>query len=304
MSDLKFHGVMPAFPTPTTPSGEVNESALRGLIRYLLAAGVGGLVPMGGTGEYTALSPEQRQHVVRVTVSEAAGRVPVVAGVVSPGYKEAVQAGHLFKAAGADALLLIAPFYVKPTQSGIRHYFSSYRASVDLPILAYDIPYRTNTIIDPQTIVEMENDGSIIGMKACNTDVAHFNTVAASVSDRFALLSGEDGLFPAHLALGACGGILATASLLPALWVNIFKLATGGNLSEAIAAQRHLLPLLQALFAETNPGPMKVAFDLLGSNIGNVSIPLERPRGETIMAVKDALKGLEGHGLFPSGPLF
>lgn len=140
MTKKTYAGILPAFPTPTQADGSVDRTALTRLVNALIDSGAHGLVPIGGTGEFTALSAQGRIDAVEATVHAAHGRVPVVAGVLSPGFADAVEAGAAFRAAGADALLLIAPFYVTPTQAGIRDYFKAYRDKVDIDILLYDIP--------------------------------------------------------------------------------------------------------------------------------------------------------------------
>lgn len=297
MSDPVLRGVLPAFPTPTTADGAVDEPALRRLVQFLLEGGATGLVPVGGTGEYTALSPAARTRVVEITAEVAAGKVPVVAGVLSPGYAEAVQTGRDFAAAGADALLLIAPFYVTPSQQGIRDYFRAYRNDVDASLVFYDIPYRTGIVTSPATLLDLAADRTVIGMKACNTDLHHFNQIASAVDDRFALLSGEDTLFPAHVALGACGGILASAALLPAYWAHMFEAASAGRLDDAIVQQRRLLPILSAIFSEPNPGPLKEALAMIGLPSGHVLPPLRRPAEATMAALRTAIDDLRTDGL-------
>ena len=296
MTNPTLRGIMPAFPTPFTADGALDEAALRRLVGFLIENGAEGLVPMGGTGEYTALSPTTRARVVAVTVEATAGRVPVVPGVLSPGYAEAKAAGQDFVREGASGLLLIAPFYVPPTQAGIAEYFRAYRAEVDCPIVFYDIPYRTKVVTEAETILDLAQDGTIIGMKACNTDMHHFNLLAAGMPAGFGLLSGEDLLFPAHVALGAVGGILASASLLPRAWVDILRQASGGQFKNALAAQRRLLPLA-AIFAETNPGPLKQAMAMIGQPIGGILRPLREPGTATMAALRAAMEGLKTAGI-------
>jgi len=283
MPDLALSGILTAFPTPTLPDGGVDEPALRRLLRFLLENGVQGFVPVGGTGEYTALPPTSRLKVVEISVDVAAGKVPVVAGVLSPGFGEALEAGRAFTRAGADALMLITPFYATPSQQGIRDYFKAYRDSVDRPVLFYDIPYRTGVKAEPETIAAIAADGSVIGMKESNPDIHHFNRLATMLPPHFALLSGEETHYPIHVALGAKGGVLATSALMPRHWTRIHELATAGKLAEAIAAQRLLLPAIQTLFSETNPGPLKAAMALAGMPIGDALLPL-LPPGEALMA--------------------
>lgn len=292
MGSIALKGIFPAFPTPTDKEGHVNADALRRLVDHLLAGGSSGLVPVGGTGEYTALSPADRVRAVEATVAAAKRRVPVIPGILSPGFAEAVETGKAFQAAGADALMLVAPFYVTPTQEGIRDYFKAYRDKVDLPILLYDIPSRTRIGVDPDTIAQMVEDGTIIGMKACNTDTNHFNRIINFVGDRIGVLSGEDLYCPMQVAMGGSGGVLASATMIPRYWVDLFELARGGDLKEALKRHRALFPLLDAIFAECNPGPLKEAMRLIGHDIGRVLLPLRPPSQATMAKLEKAIADL------------
>jgi 4-hydroxy-tetrahydrodipicolinate synthase len=277
LTSQSLHGILPAIPTPVNPDDTINVDATRALLRYLLEQGIDGVLPLGGTGEYGALSSEQRVRMVELTAREAAGRVPVIAGVLDPGYHDAMKAAKDFAAAGADALLVLTPYYTNPTQAGIRDYFLRYADESPVPILLYEIPYRTRIAIAPEVIHELSKHERIIGMKACNTDMYHFLRVVAGVDESFAVLSGEDTLFPLHVAAGARGGIVVTASLLPTAWRRIFELASAGKTQEALALHRSLIPLLKRAFAETNPGPMKSVMDLIGVNAPDMLAPLVRP---------------------------
>ncbi|MDR5884285.1 4-hydroxy-tetrahydrodipicolinate synthase [Caballeronia sp. LZ032] len=276
LTSQSLHGILPAIPTPVNPDDTINVDATRALLRYLLEQGIDGVLPLGGTGEYGALSSEQRVRMVELTAREAAGRIPVIAGVLDPGYHDAMKAAKDFAAAGADALLVLTPYYTNPTQAGIRDYFLRYADESPVPILLYEIPYRTRIAIAPEVIHELSKHERIIGMKACNTDMYHFLRVVAGVDDSFAVLSGEDTLFPLHVAAGARGGIVVTASLLPTAWRRIFELASAGKTQEALAMHRSLIPLMNLAFAETNPGPMKSVMDLIGVNAPDMLAPLVR----------------------------
>jgi 4-hydroxy-tetrahydrodipicolinate synthase len=292
-----FRGIYAAFPTPVDASDAVNETTLRKMIRFLVSSGCEGLVPIGGTGEFTALSPQERLRAVEITVDEAAGRVPVIAGVLSPGLAEAVDAGRAYRAAGVDALLVLAPFYVRPTQAAIRSYFTTYRDRVDAPILFYDIPGKTGVVTASQTIVQMASDKSIVGMKACSVDPHHFNAIITRTDKDFSGMSGEDTLYPLHAAMGASGGILATASILPEYWVQIYKLVQAGDFKGAVAAQQLLVPFLDAVFSEVNPGPLKYAIETMGLAFGDTLLPLLPPSSETRANVDLALADLRQQGV-------
>lgn len=288
-----LQGILPAFPTPFDANGAVDVDRLHTLVETLIAGGATGLVPVGGTGEYSALSPAERTQVVRETVDAARGRVPVVPGVVSPGYAEALDAGRSFVEAGADGLLLVTPFYVTPTDAGVRAYFARYREAVGVPLLLYDIPARTRYATPSGIVKAMAcEDGSIIGMKACNTDLTVFAKTVEAAGERLAILSGDDLLYVQHVMLGAVGGILASASLLPEPWVRIHTCAASGKATEALREHRKLGALLDALFSEVNPGPVKKAFELLGEPMGPVRLPLVEPAAATVERLRAALAGL------------
>lgn len=277
LTSQQLRGVLPAIPTPVNPDDTINVEAARDLMRYLLKQGVDGVVPLGGTGEYGALSRAERVRMAEVTVQEAAGLIPVIAGVLDPGYHDAMQAAKDFAAAGADGLLVLTPYYTNPTQTGIRDYYLRYADESPLPILIYEIPYRTRISIAPEILHELSRHERIIGMKACNTDMWHFLRTVAGVDDSFAVLSGEDTLFPVHLAAGARGGIVVTATLLPTAWRTLYQLAVEGRVKEALALHRQLIPLMNMAFAETNPGPMKSVMDLIGVNAPEMLAPLVQP---------------------------
>ena len=286
-------GIFPAFPTPFDARGGIDVERLQALVETLIADGATGLVPVGGTGEYTALSPQERKRLVRATVDAARGRVPVVAAVVSPGYAEALEAGRSFVEAGADGLLLVTPYYVTPTDAGVRAYFARYREAVGVPLLLYDIPSRTRYTTPPVVIASMaREDGSIIGMKACNTDLTAFARTLDAGADHLAILSGDDLLYVQHVLLGATGGILASASLLPKPWSRIHASAAGGEAAPALSEHRKLAALLDTLFSEVNPGPLKKAFELMGQSLGTVRLPLMEPSAATVERLRTALASL------------
>lgn len=286
-------GMFPALPTPMTPAGDIDLSRLSSLASSLIDEGAAGLVPVGGTGEYTALSPEDRVSVVAATVAAARGRVPVVAGILSPGYDEALANGRRLVEAGADGLLLVTPYYVTPTDEGVRAYFRKFRQAVGVPLLLYDIPARTRYTTPPATVAAMgREDGSIIGMKACNQDLDVFEQTVLATKGDVAVMSGDDMLYVDHVRLGATGGILSSAGLLPRVWDRIHRLASRGEIDAAMADHGRLASLLQALFSEPNPGPVKAAFGQIGKPLGHVRLPLVPPRPETMDAVASTLAAL------------
>lgn len=280
LSAQQLSGVLPAIPTPVHADDTIDVNATRTLMRYLLKQGIDGVVPLGGTGEYGALARAERIRMAELVVDEVAGAVPVIPGVLDPGYHDALQAGKEFAAAGADGLLVLTPYYTNPTQQGIRDYFMRYADESPLPILIYEIPYRTRIAIAPEVLHELSKHERIIGMKACNTDMWHFLRTVAGVSESFSILSGEDTLFPLHVTAGARGGIVVTATLLPTAWRTIHRFASEGRTQDALALHRSLIPLINLAFAETNPGPMKSVMDLIGVHAPAMLAPLVQPAAD------------------------
>lgn len=277
----KLRGILPATPTPVTADGTIDVAASQALFSWLFRQGIDGLVPLGGTGEYGALAKDQRIRFAELSVEAMAGagekRGPVIAGVLDTGYYDALSAGRDFAAAGVDGLLVLTPYYTNPTQAGIRDYFLRYADESPVPILIYEIPYRTRIAIDPEILHELSRHERIVGMKACNTDMYHFLRTVAGVDSSFAVLSGEDTLFPLQVAAGAKGGIVVTANLLPRAWRLIHDLASTGKLDKALEIHRTLIPMMNMAFAETNPGPMKSVMDLIGVDAPAMLAPLREP---------------------------
>jgi len=275
----QLRGIIPALPTPVR-GDIVDAGAVSALFDWLLRQGIDGVLPLGGTGEYGALARAERIRMVELCAKAMAGKGPVIAGVLDTGYHDALQAAREFAAAGADAVLVLTPYYTNPTQAGVRDYFRRYADNAPVPILIYEIPYRTRIAVEPAVMHELSRHERIIGMKACNLDMYHFLQVVAGVDPSFAVLSGEDSLFPLHVAAGARGGIIVTANLLPRAWRRIFDLAKQGRTSDALALHRQLIPLMNMAFAETNPGPMKAVMDLIGVDAPEMLAPLVQPAPE------------------------
>jgi 4-hydroxy-tetrahydrodipicolinate synthase len=276
----RLRGIFPALPTPVRADDTVDPDAARALMRHVLPAGIGGVVPIGGTGEYGALPRSERVRMTALCAEEAAGKVPVIAGVLDPGFHDALAAGRSFADAGADAVMVVTPYYTTPTQQGLRDYFLRYADASAVPVLIYEIPYRTRIAITPEVLHDLSRHPNIIGMKACNTDMYHFLKVVAGVDTSFTVLSGEDTLFPVQMAAGAKGGIVVTATLLPRTWQRLYERSRDGRTAEAIALHRELIPLLDLAFAETNPGPLKSVLDLIGAASPRVLDPLLEPGSE------------------------
>ena len=292
ITSQQLRGIFTALPTPIHVDGTVHAEAVRTMVRRQVDAGGAGLVPIGGTGEYGALSSAQREAMVRITAEACDRRLPVMAGILDPGYPDALAAGRRMAAAGADALMVVTPYYTNPTPAGLRDYFLRYADESPVPVVIYDIPYRTRIVMAPELLHELSRHERIIGMKACNLDMYHFLHVVAGVGDGFSVLSGEDSLLPLHLIAGARGGIVVTATLVPRVWNRLYQLVQAGQHEEALALHRRLMPLMDLAFAETNPGPMKAVLDLVGPAAPDLLAPLVPPAEKLHHALRAEVKKL------------
>jgi 4-hydroxy-tetrahydrodipicolinate synthase len=297
MSELQLRGLIPAFPTPLTVAGEVDERGLERIVDHQIVQGASGLVPLGGTGEASALTMTQRVRVLEVTVSAAAGRVPVVAGVLDAGFGGAVDSAKAYERAGADALMVISPYYTRADQTGVLRYFRALREQVAVPFVYYDNPYRSHIVTAPDTIARMAEERLIVGMKASNTDLYHLDRLSKIVPDDFAILSGQDTLFVQQVMLGARGGVLTSASLIPGYWNEVQSLAEQGRVAEALAAQGRLNPLMDALFAEEFPAAVRAAFEMIGLPIGRSLPPVGALSESTITKLSAAVDDLLSDGI-------
>jgi 4-hydroxy-tetrahydrodipicolinate synthase len=285
-------GIFPALVTPFDQEGKFDSAAMSALVERMFAAGAAGVVPIGGTGEFTALSPEERLAAVETTVAATNGRGPVIAGVLSPGLAEAVQSGKDFAAAGANVLMVVTPFYVIGGQQGLIDYYSRVRDAVDCPVLLYEIPSRTNVSLDPETIAALAEKDVAIGIKYSNYDMVKFTRVMITAGDKMAVMSGEDTLFVAQALLGARGAILATANVYPEPWVDCLNRIVSGDFASAASLQKALYPMINALFSEPNPGPLKKALEIIGQNAGSVRLPLVEASPDTEAKLRQVLRSV------------
>lgn len=272
-------GILVALATPLmTDRRSVDTVGFRQLLDYVIDGGVSGIVVLGGTGEYTALSAPERERAVATVVEHVAHRIPVIVGVLSPGFGDAIHMAEVAERCGANAVMMVTPYYVHFSADGMVEYFRTVAKSVDLPLILYNIPYRTGVNLTPEALFRLaEVCPSIVGIKECSSDLGQVSQLIASLGDRLSILCGEEYLTLPELVLGAGGAVLASANLIPSEWVRIYHCVQAGRTAEAQTIYFRLLPLLRLLFSETNPGPLKEALTLLGIPSGPVALPLQRP---------------------------
>jgi 4-hydroxy-tetrahydrodipicolinate synthase len=259
------------------------------LVQWQIAEGTEGLIPVGTTGESPTLSHEEHMRVVELCVEAAAGRVPVIAGTGSNSTSEAIDFTRHAKKAGADACLVVTPYYNKPTQEGLYLHFKAIADAVDLPMVMYNIPGRSVIDMSVETTARLAKHPNIIGMKDATANLVRpLHTRRACGAD-FAQLSGEDHTVISFMAAGGHGCISVTANVAPRLCAEMHKAWRAGRVDEAMEIQDRLVPLHDALFAETSPGPVKYAASLLTKSTDHCRLPLA-PVGEATRArVRDAM---------------
>jgi 4-hydroxy-tetrahydrodipicolinate synthase len=290
-------GIYSALPTPNDGSGGVATAPLKALLRFLVSQGVSGVVPVGGTGDYPALTHADRLKAVECSVDVAGNGIQVIAGVLSPGLGESVAAARDFAKAGASALMLITPYYVTPTQDGIVGYFRRIRDAVDVPLVLYDIPGRTGTGASPETLAALAGDGTIIGMKASSSDLYHFNRTVALCGEKMSILSGTDRMMPLHCTMGARGAVLTTASIVPAYWRKVLAECKAGRAEAAIEMQRRLFRMFDVFALEPLPVMLNAALSHLGLDMGAPRLPVLPAKANSLSAVGQLVDGLIEEGI-------
>ena len=268
-----FKGAFTALVTPFA-EGKIDVEALQNHIDFQIEKGIDGLVPCGTTGEASTLTHDEHIEVVRITVEHAAGRVPVIAGSGSNSTAEALALTRRVKEVGADACLMITPYYNKPTQEGLYQHFSTIAGTVDIPIILYNVPGRTGINMLPQTVARLAEVPNIVGLKDATADLKQASYTRQLVPDDFAILSGEDALVYPLMAVGGNGVICVTSNILPGEMARLCRNYLEGDTGGARKLHHRLLPMCDALFVETNPIPVKAALSMMGRIRNELRLPL------------------------------
>ncbi|MGO8942361.1 MAG: 4-hydroxy-tetrahydrodipicolinate synthase [Syntrophobacteraceae bacterium] len=255
-------GAIVAIVTPFR-GGEVDEAGLRELIEFQIANGTHGIVPCGTTGESPTLSHKEHARVVEIAIEQTAKRVPVIAGTGSNSTEEAIALTGHAKKAGADAALMISPYYNKPTQEGLYRHFEKVAKAVDIPIVLYNIPGRTASNIEPATIARLSKIDNIVGVKEASGSMKQITDIIALCADDFIVVSGEDYLTFPLMCVGGKGVISVVSNVAPLEMADLCNLFFDGKFEESRRLYYKLLPLLHGLFIETNPAPVKAALAMM-----------------------------------------
>jgi len=253
---------------------EVDEAKLRELVDYQIEKGTDGIVPCGTTGESATLTYEEHCKVIDIVIDQAKGRVPVIAGTGSNSTHETIFLTKHAKEAGADAALVITPYYNKPTQKGLYEHFKAVAEAVDIPIILYNVPGRTAVNMLPPTVIELSKIKNIVGIKEASGSLDQAAEIIAGTDDDFLLLSGEDSLTFSLLCLGGDGVISVATNIVPDLMAELVDSYFAGDINKARELHYKLYPLFKAIFLETNPIPVKKALYLMGLIEDDIRLPL------------------------------
>jgi len=279
--------------TPFKDDGSLDEAGLRRLVNYFIEEEkCDGLVPCGTTGESPTLSNAEHDRVIEIVIDEARGRVPVMAGTGSNSTEEAIQRTRHAEHAGAAASLQVCPYYNRPTQDGILAHFEAIAKATKLPLFIYNIPSRTGRLIETKTMVALSKIDNIIGMKdACGDMMITMDIMRATrqSSKKFYVLCGEDALTFSMMGLGGDGGIMAVANVIGKEYYQMIHLMLEGKTDQAREIHYRTLPVVRALFIESNPAPAKEAMNMMGLPAGTLRLPLVSLRPESRESLRQAL---------------
>ena len=273
-----FTGCGTAMVTPFKRDGSLDDAAVSRLAKRQVDAGIDFLVPCGTTGEVPTLTDEEQVRIVKLVVAEAKGRVPVLAGAGGYNTHEVIEAGKRMKAAGADGLLSVTPYYNKPTPEGLYQHYKAIGDAVGLPIVVYNVPGRTGCNVDPATLVRLSSIPQVVAVKEASGNMTQMAEVCGSVPDDFIVLSGDDALTLPLMAIGGRGIISVASNEIPAEMSRMVELAEQGDFAGARALHKRLLPLLMVNFIESNPIPVKSAMASMGLLDEIYRLPMVPPR--------------------------
>ena len=283
-----FSGSMVAIVTPFL-NNRVDEKALRKLVNFQIDNGTSVIVPCGTTGESATLSAKEHEHVIDIVVKEVNGRVKVVAGTGSNNTAEALKLTAHAKKAGVDGVLIITPYYNKPTQEGVYQHFKVLSDNVDIPIIAYNIASRTGINITPQTMKRISELENVAGVKEASSNVKQMADVKRLCPDNFDLISGDDALTLPVLSIGGTGVISVVANVAPKDVCAMIKAYQGKDYDTATDIYYRLMPLVDAMFIETNPVPVKTSLSLMGMTSDEIRLPLYKMSDANLVKLKKVL---------------
>jgi 4-hydroxy-tetrahydrodipicolinate synthase len=287
---MTLRGCYVAIVTPFANDGMVQEAGLRSNIEFLIQNGVAGIVPCVTTGESATLSWDEHNNVVDIALDQVKGRVQVIAGAGSNNTNESIEAAVHAKEKGAQAILCITPYYNKPTQEGLYQHYKLIATTVDIPIVLYNVPGRTGVNMQPKTVERLCEFKSIVALKEASGNLQQISEIHRRCGDRLTILSGDDALTLPILACGGKGVISVVANIWPQKMVAMLDAFFAEDMTTALALHEELLPVSNAMFFETSPGPVKTAMNYLGLAAGPLRLPLVDMESDTREKLISVLK--------------
>ncbi|MFW6055373.1 MAG: 4-hydroxy-tetrahydrodipicolinate synthase [Thermodesulfobacteriota bacterium] len=289
---MELKGAFTALITPFR-NNEIDEEALREHIEHQIKAGIDGLVPCGTTGESATMTHEEHKRTIGISIDQAGGRVPVLAGTGSNNTREAVELTGFARQAGADGALLITPYYNKPTQAGVVAHFKTVARETSLPLVVYNVPGRTGTNVLPETMARMAREiPEVIGVKEASGDINQISKVLEYCGPDFSVLAGDDFVILPLMALGGKGVVSVVSNLLPGEVAGLCAACAGQDMSGARKLHFELAPLCRAMFLETNPIPVKTALAMINRSELEFRLPLVEMHPENKSRLQEVLSGL------------
>ena len=289
---MNFGQILTAMVTPFDQNGEIDFNATRNLINYLISNGTDGLVVAGTTGESPTLTTEEKVELFKFVVEVVDGRVPVIAGTGSNNTRASISLTSLAEKTGVSGIMLVVPYYNKPSQEGLYQHFKAIAESTSLPIVLYNIPGRSVINMSVETVVRLAKIPNIVCIKEASGNLDAMAAIIRQTPEDFSLYSGDDGLTLPVLSIGGAGVISVASHIIGNEMQAMIRDFKNGKLQEAALAHRNLLPIMKALFAAPNPSPVKAALNLNGISVGGVRLPMIPLNDEEKSALQQALKSL------------
>ncbi len=287
-----FAGCGTALVTPFRRDSSLDETAMHKLVRRQIDAGIDFLVPCGTTGENPTLNEHEHLRVVEITLEEAAGRVPVLAGAGGYNTAETIALAKKLESMRVDGILSVTPYYNKPTAEGLYQHYRAIASAVSLPVIVYNVPRRTGTNIDPATLKRLSEIENIVGVKEASGDLSQIASILGHLPEDFVVLSGDDALALPIIALGGKGLISVVSNEIPAEMTQLVQLCLQNNFEKARQLQKRFLPLMEANFVESSPIPVKAAMAAMGLLEPVWRLPLCAPRPENEEKIRGVLECL------------
>ncbi|MDD2227214.1 MAG: 4-hydroxy-tetrahydrodipicolinate synthase [Clostridia bacterium] len=290
MKNEIFRGSATALVTPFTKTGDINYEVLKELINFQIQNQTKALIILGTTGEAATISLKEKIEIVKCAVQHVNRRVPVIIGSGSNDTKVAIQNSRIFEKLGADALLVVTPYYNKSTQNGLVSHFTAIADNVNIPIILYNVPSRTGVNISPQTVKKLSEHNNIVAIKEASGNLEQIIEIARLCGDEMTIYSGDDALILPILSVGGRGVIGVTNNIAPALVNKLCETFFENKIKISREIQCNLNPLIKALFMEVNPIPVKTALNLMNKNAGDVRLPLTPMEEENIHKLKTEMQ--------------